>query len=167
MYTFEYTLEEQDYVEFNRHIFNSVPAQRRNMLWLRFGVAAISIMLLPLAARFIENPTMLWTAYVLLVLFPLGWIIFFNHFLTRLFRRLIRKQGLTFGQKVNITFDGKQIIEKTDHAQNKSPYEKIKKVAAQKQGVYIFIDDIRAVILPSRVFENDAQRHDFVKSITL
>jgi len=165
MYKFEYTLEEQDYVEFNRYIFYKSPIQRKNMLWLRFGVAAISLMLLPLAARFIEAGATLWTAYAILVLLPLGWIIFFNYFLTSLFRRLVRKQGVTFGQNLAISFDGNQITEKTEYGENRINYESIKKIADQRQGLYIFVDDIRAVILPLRVFESDEQKAQFLEHL--
>jgi len=165
MYTFEYTLEEADYVEFNRHVFYRSRQMRKNMLWLRFGVAVVSLALLPVAARLFYGNPALWVAYVVLVVFPIGWVIFFDRFLSALFRRIIRRGGFVFGQNITVVFDGKVIIEKTASGENRTSYDSIKKIADERQGVYVYVDDVRAVILPNRVFESDSQRQELIKSL--
>ncbi|MCL2753243.1 MAG: YcxB family protein [Defluviitaleaceae bacterium] len=167
MYKFEYILEEMDYVEFNRHVFYKSPVQRKNMMWMRFGVALIPLLMLPLAVRFLESGAMLWLSCAFLVILSLGWIFLFKKFLTRLFKRLVGKLDIVFGQKISVIFDGKNIIEKTELGENRSKYESIREVSEEHQGksVYVFIDDIRAVILPARAFESDAQKEEFIKHI--
>ncbi|MCL2575881.1 MAG: YcxB family protein [Defluviitaleaceae bacterium] len=165
MHKYEYTLDDNDYLEFNRYIFYKSPVQKKNMIWVRYGVAAISLLMLPFAARLFEDNLALWISYVVLVLLPVLWIVFFNRTLTWFIKRAMKSENINFNRKMRVNFIDNQIIEVTEAGESRTNYHNIEKIGVDKNAIYLFINEAQALIVPERVFENDDKKVQFMEFI--
>ena len=165
MYQFEYTMDENDYFEFNKyHLFEN-PANKKRVLIRRLMVplacVVIWLIFLLLGADFDTLSVLLFVYSV----FSVMWFLSYKYSLIFSLRRNIKamkKQGkLPYSNEVIIQFNEDCFIETTSATETRTKYTNVEKVVLGKSAVYVYMGAIQAYIVPFSVFETEKQKEEF------
>lgn len=166
MYKFSYSLDEKDYLEFNRFHFNTASANRKITLLLRLFVPVMLIVLsLP---TFVNHEDMyeVLISGVICVITSVIWFFAVKPLCMlniKVSMKFMKKDGkLPYGKNVQIYFNEEEIHETTEVAESKVKYSNIEKIAEGSQAVYIYIGAAQAFIIPLSVFETEVQKNEFL-----
>jgi len=169
-YKFEFTLDDSDYLEFNKFHAKTSPSQRRSWLWMRFGVGLVGPGVVWFLASNSENTNSLWVVSAVFIALYLPYVLLFDRIileptLKRILKNAKKEGKLSYSQKTVIRFDAEQIHQTSDSGEGTTPYHIIERIGKGKTALYIFIGAMQAIILPYHVFESEAQKQEFIEFI--
>ena len=168
MYTFEFQLDEKDYVEFNR-TFQISELKRVIKPWhmILFTAVALTSLFLGITGSgsipiILVILACLMAALLLIIVFwkyTIIWYIKFN------IKHMKKRGKLPFGKNVRTEFDEESFMEISELAESKVAYDNVERILEDSNAIYIFISSIQAFILPHRIFESEQQKADFLAFI--
>jgi hypothetical protein len=170
-YQFAYTLNEKDYLEFNKYHLTNGPVAKKAMLFQRLFVPflfALMLIAFGLASGGDWQPVLITGCVFLLI--SVAWWFAAKHFFAAIntpFLKLniwiMKKSGkLPFSKDVTISFYGDYFVQVTETAEIKTKYAAIERVAEGKTAVYVYIGAIQAFIIPLEAFESESQKAGFL-----
>ena len=167
MFKFNYTLDDNDYFEFNKYHVQHSPSQRRNQLLTRFGVPFICAMLVFYFHRSFDGLAF-WLSVVALVAVAVGWVVGYPKLvLEPLIRRMIsnlkRDGKLPFGDTELATFEMDYLRKITSTGERRVCYAALQSIVEGETAIYIYLNALEAVIMPNRIFKDEGQRQSFLK----
>lgn len=168
MFEFQYTLDDEDYLEFNKyHLLNS-PAGKRNIRILRMLLPAmLAIMLLVIAMQSNADWMELLGVMTFFFIVSVIWIVTAQKTMLRSMRKSIhklKKDGkLPYSKQTAIRFEDDAFHETTEDTETKTAYRKLENIAVSDHAIYAYTSAMQAYIIPLRVFESDAQRTAFMQ----
>ena len=166
MYKFEFELDDDDYIAFNRYHIHHSPASKRSLLLTRFLMPLFFIAFSIYMANKVEYPILNYSIFGVI---SAVWIVFFNRYCDHLLRKQIaklKKTGkLPFGRNVSLQFEEEAIAEYTERGEQKMNYATLEQIAVDNNAVYLYIGAVQACIIPLRVFANDGERQAFLTFI--
>ncbi len=162
MFSFTYTLDDNDYYDFNKFHMYHAPMNRKRVQYGRFLWPVTYMALAALFFRLTHNVT----SYYIYGAISVCWLLFYkqmNNFLLK--RRLlkIKKSGkLPYEPQVTMDFSQDQITEKTSTSEAKSDYSQIEHVFTGDSAVYVYKSAFSAYIIPNRVFRDADEKKSFI-----
>jgi len=170
MYTFEYTLDEADYLEFNKFLYieSRETAQMKKIrkpVYFAIYFSFVAVLILSgITYEGLISVIMIALACVVATL--MLFIIFWKRialFFIMLSINYVKKDGKSlFGKENKIHFDEISIHEVTELAEIKVTYENVERIMEGRHAIYIFLNAIQAFIIPYRTFESKQQKTDFL-----
>ena len=167
MYQFKYTLNDNDYFEFNKYHLSNAPVNKKGLIVLRIMIPVIYILFLLLSLIDVEN----FNEYVFIgqavvcIIVSLAWFFLVKPLYTFLLKiniKLMKKYGkLPYGKDVLICFDEEFLIETTEKSESKIKYTSIERIVGANSAIYIYLNAVQAVIVPLSAFESEKIRDDF------
>ena len=163
MYEFEFTLNDEDYLEFHKYQLNH--SELRNQLIIGWLAIFVAFALLSVILNMIMDISVL--AIIFCVIYAGCWIFVAKPSLLVSKRKLLIKITEQYGNppycKNNlIRFDENFIIEITDDVEAEFEYANIEKIDAGNKAIYIRNSPTGAFIIPLSVFETKPQRAEFM-----
>ncbi len=146
----------KDYLDFNKYYFK----KKRLAKVLVFGL------LLSIAIPFLEEEVI----DVSLLDILMSIVLFNTIFLGFLYWSLVRasnlpsKKGVFLGNKKYIIGDN-EVIEEGENSTSTIKWSGVKSLESGPNAIYLFVDNIAALIIPNRVFINDEARDEFILNI--
>jgi len=166
MFDFTYTLNDEDYFEFNKyHTYNSKMNRKRTMR-TRFLIPAIYIVCALALGSMISYPIV---SYIIFGTISLYYLVFFNQIIDRRIKRgmkRIKKAGkLPIQNNIRIIFDENGITEKTEIHESKCVYSCIESIDIGKKAMYLYTGAVQAFVIPNSVFKDASEKESFKQFI--
>ena len=159
-YKIRYTLNDDDYYEYNRIHMLTTKAGKRALKNHRFSVSVISLILIAFIAflRFdIES--------IAMVIMNAVWIVFSDKIYFRKLKKSfakIKKDGsLPYDKNGELIFDSDAITDITENSVEKKDYSVIEKIIITEKTVYLYTSAINAYIINSDFFKDENEKSDF------
>lgn len=169
MYDLQYSLSDEDYIQYNiTHQF-STPALRRRLQTYRFAFAAFYAVIALLFIFVFRRNTfrvifgVLFAAMACLYLFGTTWRVKRN--IRRSIEKTKRIGKLPYPANIHIRFNDEEIDIVTDDSQEKTVYSVVERMIIGDDAFYIYRASISAFIIPFRAFETMQQREAFLAFI--
>lgn len=165
MFKFQYLLNDNDYLEFNKFHLSNAPINKKALLFLRLMVPVMLALLFLLTLLKSEDLTVEIGTLVTCVLVSVAWFFLVKPLMvasTKLNIKMMKKHGkLPYGKNISIEFHEDYFIETTSETETKTKYSFIERMAYGNYAIYIYISPIQAYIVPLTVFESAEQRDAF------
>ena len=162
---FVYELNKQDIIDFNLFHITYSKLSRRSYFLQRY-IFSLSFLVLPFLLRqFTNMPLGYWlVVFICLYLF---WVTFYPKRLKRIVSRRISKllaegknNSVVGGHNLAITDDG--IVDRSEHSEAKTQFSAIESIVEDKEHIFIYVSANSAHIIPSRIFENEDRKAEFL-----
>lgn len=163
MFEFVFTLDDNDYFEFNKHQLYQSPMNKKKMKFYPF----IWPLIFMLFAFFFAQMTHSRTYYYFYGAASIAWIVFFkpmnNHAMKKKMQNMKKAGKLAYTQQeVTLRFSDDHILEKTASSESKADYTLVERVLVGDCAVYVYKSAISAYIVPNRVFQNEDEKAQFI-----
>ena len=168
VFEFDYTVSEQDYIEFNRYHMQKSPAGKRSrsVVLLMMLAAFLIVLVVNLSSDGFEGSIPVLIIFGLAGLFMLLQMGPMMRWNAKMSIKFMKKSGrLPYDNQVNLRVENDFIIEKTPMTEIKTMYPKLERIAVGPFGVYLYTSAISAILIPNTVFSNAAQKYDFLQLI--
>lgn len=167
--TLNYTLTEEDYLNFNRYYLESSKDFKRMVLITRLIALAGMVLVFGMMLREVAEQPIFIVVIAVTELLLLAMGIFAKKLLMvatlRQVRKVLRKQNPEGFGEVTLTFDGKTIKTDSKKSTTEVPVKEIETIADKYDTVLLYISTASAFIIPHRAFESDTQREEFLAAI--
>jgi len=169
MFKFSVTLDDNDYFEYNKHVFFNGPAGRNTLLLYR--------LLVPMLGAFAIFMFWITGADAILligeaVLFAILSVVFFllaKPFAIKSIRSSIanhKKAGkLPYSKESTLLFEEDTFTSTTPEAITTLKYPIIERIVETEKAVYVMVGVLQAVIIPLKAFSDDAEKTKFIEFI--
>ena len=166
-YTFSYTINQDDYFQFNRyHIRNAAFAKRRQ-LTMRLIVSGIFIaaaVLFYLPSRAQGDFPVISVAYLALaVLFGVFFYQISDFAIKRNIKKMQKKGRLHYDKEITYAFYDDFFREIAQDIVSEIKYSLITSIDEGKSAIYLYISIQQAHIVPHRVFATASERESFLQ----
>lgn len=169
MFEYYYTLTEDDVVAFN--LFQRSRSNVQKKVIKAAKILLIVLFALLFALIVFLSDIVWYTVFcgIVLALAIVYVLVFYEKRIAKVVERSIRKQlnegKPAYGDKVRLVFNEDYFTSETDNAQSKMKYNCIDNVAVSNVGIYIYLDSIRAICIPTHVFKTDDEQQNFIDFI--
>ena len=171
MFDFSYSLDDTDYLEFNKFHYKTAPASKRIMYATQ---AFVPVALFIISILFFLNnrdiPAFLMSV-VIYTIISVAWVFSVKPLATiqtKITIKNIKKDGrLPYSKTVQIQFDEENITVNSEEAKSEYKYSIIEKIAEGDSAVYIYIGAIQAFIIPFSVFQTADRKNNFLEFIKM
>ncbi len=165
MYQFEYELNNQDFVDFLLHHFMTTKEYSKNLLLLKIVHLVLYTLAIILFLHLFQGVFALIPIFVVLII---SFFQFKNLPQTMLksYRKSVYrmiagdKAKRTLGHK-KFTMNENEIIFEESLSSSSLQKCDIHKIDETETSIFIFVDEISAIIIPKRVFDNEKDIEDF------
>lgn len=162
---FEYELNKQDLIDFNLFHITYSKLTRRSFFLQRY-ILSLSFLILPFILKnFTNMPLGYWL--VIFILLYLYWVAFYPKRLKKIVSRRISKmlaegknKSVVGAHNLTISEDG--IVDRSEHSEAKTQFGAIENILEDKEHIFIYVSADTAHIIPTRIFENEAQKNEFL-----
>lgn len=163
---FMYELSKQDIIDFN--LFHILYAKStRQSYYFRRYIFSLSFLTLPfLLAQFTEIRFEYWLA--IFILYYIYWVVTYpkriKNMISKKISRMVDK-GKTdsvLGTH-NLTVSQEGIVDKSEQTEAVTQFRDIDNIVEDKEHIYIYVNADSAHIIPIKIFENEAQKHEFLE----
>lgn len=165
MFRFTYTLDDNDYFEFNKHHIYYSAMNKKRAKFAPFYWVVIFMLFGFILAQALNDPFSYYVYGALSIL----WVIFYKQINNAALKRRIKsmkKAGkLPYSHQVTMSFMEDCIIEKEEASEAKSEYSLIENVMMGETAVYVYKSAISAYIVPNRVFQNAEEKKSFIEFV--
>jgi hypothetical protein len=171
MFKFKYSLNDNDYLEFNRFHLNSSPARRRAYWFSRALFPFMCVMFAFFIHRTMSGAAA-WVPIGLLAVIGITWSIgydrvVFEPLVKRQISRMKKEGKLPYGESETYSFGEDGLRKTTSRGEFSLKYGSFERIEQSVAAIYIYVGAIEAIIIPSRVFENEAAKQEFLEFIDL
>lgn len=162
MYTFEYALTREDYINFNVHFYKTSKTMQRSMWTARILLLVIAGVL-PFV---LTNPV---NIVLILVTGALGIAVFIYYpklidrqMMKRIYKMLDEdNRGDLFASRT-VVFKDELIEARTEHANTTYLWSGVINILEDADYIYMFVNRVTALILPKTLFKNEAEQIKFL-----
>lgn len=165
-FSFSFTLNEQDYFEYNKYHLYNTPALKKRLLIARFGLSAFFIIFGIVYGKILE---IFGISLVVFGLLALLWIIFFRSIQSRQIKRnlkVMKKAGkLHYDKEISLHFQDECFTEATPDSEAKIKYSMLERVAVGDTDIYLYTGAAMAYIVPCRAFKDIGEKDAFLTFI--
>ena len=160
----DYTLKDEDYVQFNIYHSTHAPSQRRTQLLFRFGTPLLLVLILLHGTRWQE-----WRFGIAAGIYAL-WVIawpYFHRFTCRRIVRRMTKDGRRneFAGDFCLELAGEVLRETGNGRTTEVACDRIERIAHDDSRYYIYIGSLSAFIVPKRAFGDEWEREAFFEAL--
>jgi len=162
---FEYELNKQDLIDFNLFHLTYSKLSRRSYFIQRY-ILSLSFLVLPFLLRQFTNMP-LGYLFIVFILLCLYWVVFYPKRIKKIVSRKISKMvdegknnSVVGTHKLTLSQNG--IVDKSEHSEAKTEFIAIENIVEDKEHIFIYVSSNSAHIIPIRIFENDAQKKEFL-----
>ena len=156
----DYTLKDEDYVQFNIYHSTHAPSQRRTQLLFRFVAPALLVLILMHGGRWQE-----WRfgiAVGIYVLWTVVWPYFHRFACRRIVRRMMKDgRGNEFVGDFSLELAEGILRETGNSRTTEVTYDRIERIAHDGDLHYIYIGSISACIVPESAFKDEREKETF------
>ena len=162
MFTVNYTVSEQDYLDFNLYAVNHNPQQKKTMLLLRLVLPLLLCFVLVLPVVVNHDYQNIIPRAVVYLMISLIWFFLVKPLFTALMKNNVRSQmkksRSLYSPQGTLYFADDAIRDVSADVTTEIRYEKIEKIVVQNNCIYLFYSPITAILIPFASFSSDAQR---------
>lgn len=165
MFSYDYTVTEEDYVTFNDHHMQNTEVGKKALFHIKIimPILALFVVLIFLLAE--ADVYLIITEAVAMLIISVLWVIFAKKFFLCSLRRKIKKQMLKnsqlFSPKGRLEFDEEKIVDVSDKIEIKTSYSSVEKLYVTDVAFYFYIGPAQAIILPYHNFKDSGDRLSF------
>lgn len=165
----EYELTKEDYLNFNLYHLNHSKMIKKSLFIQRYIVSIVFLIVPFIFSSITEMP--LYVYFPVFALIWLLWIIFYKKYFDRIAIKRIEKmlnegKNLCLLGKYSVETNEDGFIEICPNGESKITWNGIDKVVENELYIFIYIDSVRAYIIPKRAFTNDNLKNEFLQSVT-
>jgi len=162
----EYELTKQDYIDFNINHMNNSKSMKNSMLFQRFIIPVIYL-ILPLFLKYISRIP-LWYWYCIFLIFSVIWIIRYPKIIEKSVIKRASKlidEGKATGivGHHSVTYTNEGIVDKTEFSETK--YSVFERVVESENHIFIYVSSVMAYIIPLRAFKNQDEKLEFLSML--
>ena len=166
MYTFNYTLNEKDYLQFANYHYKNAPSQKRAILIVRLLASFLllaSIVLILLSGGFTSIVHVLGIIFAVAAL--LGWGLIMRVAIKIQIRAMKKDGKAPYGEAAQVHFGEDDVHSVSESTETRAKYASLGRICEDGNAVYIYMNAIQAFVIPHRVFEDEAQKAEFLTFI--
>lgn len=156
---FTYTLNEQDYLDFNLFHLYKTPANKKDLLLSRILTPVAFMLVAFLFSELLDAPALSYGVFGLL---SFVWLVHFRKIKNKEVKasiKHIKKTGKLVNQnEATMLFEEDFFIETSEDTTSKINYSLIERVGVGKAALYLYTGAITSYIIPNRAFQNQAER---------
>lgn len=163
----EYTLTDQDYINFNLSFAETSSTVKKSMLRARL-TGPVLFLALPFVLQNVSDiPFIYWMSVMGFT--AVGWFFFLPSLMKRStirsVRKILKERGESFlGPKTLELTDGGIITRGTDSAST-TAYSAIQQIVPYKGGLYLYTGALAAIMIAPNAFTSDAHRNEFIQAL--
>lgn len=160
---FTYTLNEQDYLDFNIfHLYNT-PANKKGLLLSRILTPVAFMLIAFLCSELLGAPAFFYGLFGLL---SFVWFVHFRKIKNKYLEidiKHIKKAGKLFcPDEVTLCFEQDFFTETSQDSASKVKYSLIERVGVGEAALYLYTGAITSYMIPYRTFQNQAERDELI-----
>lgn len=163
----DYTLTEEDYINFNLSFAQTSDTVRKSMLRGRIA-GPIMFLILPFVLKNVSDiPFAYWmTIFAALALI---WFLFLPRLIThntiKQVRKMLKEKGNNFLGPKTLELRPDGIRTKGIDGETITPYSAVEDVSQYKGGVFIYTGSFSAIMINPGAFHSDQERESFIQEI--
>ncbi|SHH75911.1 YcxB family protein [Clostridium grantii] len=165
MYTFNFKLTIEDYINFNMfHYYNSKSSH--NTITLIRIIGTLIIILFPFIIKRTFDLMLFSIYFVMGILFFILFKKFFDKILKKNVRKMLNENSYgDFLLKRTLTITDNEILDITDNNEMKTSWTGVTKIHEDGKYIFIYIGTAQAFIIPKHLFENTDKEYEFKKHL--
>lgn len=171
MFEFEYTMTKEDYLRYNEYHFLNSKSGKTQIKKYRWTVGIAAIVMLALAVYYtveleldvLAGALFVFSAVIIVCMFCGKKIVIRN--LKKAVNKASADGKEPYGYKSAISFKDEYIECISELKETKIRYGAIEKVCSSDDAVYIYIEALQALVLPERVFADEAQKRSLLEFV--
>ena len=167
MYTFNYTLDEKDYLQFANYHYKTAPSQKRTALIVRLLAVLLllsGVVLALLSGGFHSAVHVLAMIFAGITL--LGWGLIMRIAIKIQIKAMKRDGKAPYGEASQVHFGEDDVHSVSESTETRAKYASLGRICEDGNAVYIYMNAIQAFVIPRRVFESEAQKAEFLAFIS-
>ncbi|MCR1900119.1 YcxB family protein [Irregularibacter muris] len=163
-----YSLNEQDYIDFNLYHINHSDTLKKSLMIQRYVLPLIFFIIPFVATRVTDIPLWYWTSVSMVAI--VVWMIFYpRYFKWEISKRLVKmlkegKNDVMLGHR-SLSLTSQGIIEHSVGSESKTSWDVVGNIYETKDYLFIYISSVSAYIVPIRIFESMEHKEKFLKEI--
>jgi len=171
-YTFSYTINQDDYFQYNRYHIRNAPHVKRRQQIMRFVFSAVLIAIgafITFINRSIDAMTFIAVFYIIIgLLYLIFYYKLVDFTIKRSIKRLQKSGRLHYDKEITYEFGDDFFREITPDSTSEVKYSMITRIAEGKpaegkRAIYVYINLQQAHIIPLRVFADEQERDSFLQ----
>ena len=171
MFEFEYTMTKEDYLRYNEYHFLNSKSGKTQIKRYRWTVGIVAAVMFAFAVYYTVELGFDVLVGALLMLGAVSGVcmIFGKKIIMRNLKKAVDKAAADgkapYGYKSAISFKDEYIECISELKETKIRYGAIEKVCSSDDAVYIYIEALQALVLPERVFADEAQKRSLLEFV--
>ncbi|MCL2677728.1 MAG: YcxB family protein [Clostridiales bacterium] len=170
MFKFTYTLNEEDYFEFQKWHYLNSPGGKSHLLGGRLLTPLFCALIIFVFWIAKADALMIIAQAIGLTILSIWWIIFgakpWGIKTVRDGVKKLKKNGkLPYGKESTLVFDDEAIIETTSENEIRTVYSAIERVVETERYFFVYKNSAQAIIIPLSVFTADSEKKHFTEFI--
>ena len=171
MFEFEYTMTKEDYLRYNEYHFLNSKSGKTQIKKYRWTVGIVAAVMFAFAVYYTVELGFDVLVGALLMLGAVSGVcmIFGKKIIMRNLKKAVNKVAADgkapYGYKSAISFKDEYIECISELKETKIRYGAIEKVCSSDDAVYIYIEALQALVLPERVFADEAQKRSLLEFV--
>lgn len=163
-----YELNKKDYIDFNMNHFSISPTLKRTIFLQRY-IFSIIYLIIPFVLTTVSDIPFGYWASIFGITYIL-WVVFYPRYFMKTVQRNIEKlmnEGHTKSMlgEHSLTLTDEGVIEKNNSGETKTNWSSIEKIVQTDEHLYIYIDSIKAYIVPIKAFKGESEKQYFLNEI--
>ncbi len=161
----KYELNKDDYIEFNLNYVENSKAMKKNVFIQRYLVSII-FLLVPFALKKSTDIPFSYWMTVFIIAYTL-WVVFYPKYFNKTVKKNVEKMlgegnsNSLYGEhKLSLTEDG--ITETNEAEKLEIGWNSIEKIVKTEEHIFIYLDSIKAYIVPKRAFKDNKEEEEFI-----
>lgn len=171
VFEFKVTLDDSDFILFNKYHLLHSPIGKKSLLPFRFIIPFISFIFVAIFIIIQADLNLIIIEAVSLTLLSVLWIGFSKKMIIKSMENGIKKMKkvgrLPYSREVILKFDDECIHEIAPDTENKTKYTLIEKIAVTEKAIYVYFSSVQAYILPITAFTDEKEKHKFLEFMEL
>ncbi len=169
MFELNYTLNENDYLDFNKHHTATSPSGKKQLLLYR-AIAPIFLIAFYILYFYITKDfSNLPVTLIFIIVFSIIWVVFSKRTITSSLKKRIKaleKDGrLPYSPQGTLIFDDEFISDVNTTAQCKVAYSSVEKIFVTEKAIYIYFSAMQAYIVPKSCFKDENEEKSLINFI--
>jgi hypothetical protein len=162
----DFTLTKEDYIAYNLHHIQHSPSLKKSLNIQRYGLALIFLIFPFIIASMTPIPLFLWLLVYGSIF--IVWIKFYpKYFVSSTKKRILRliEEGNSanlLGER-SILVTEEAVEEITPQGESRTTWGSIERIDETDDYIYIYTSPINAYLVPTRAFEETAQKNEFLQ----
>ncbi len=168
MMELQYEIKEQDFIDYNMYFIDHDPLIQKTMRKLSMIMAGL-VLVGGLALMYMFDAISALSIVVYLALAGVCFLIgpaWFKRSARKNVRRTIQRavnKHICGAKTMRLTEEGVQLVGESEDSLH--PYHAFKRVLPVQNQVYLYLDDLSALIVPNTAFSGDAEKQEFISKL--